>query len=414
MEELGRTLYSPPMIVSAPVSSAACPVCGTAGMIPTVQRAVLPAMQNYVFSDRTAALSSPSGRFELGVCKTCGFAGNVAFDASIPTYDQRYDNAVPSAVFKRYYREIADHLYAHHSLSGGLVVDVGCGKGEFLAGLCEAYPDVRGLGVDPSCQPKVTLDGRMRLISDIFRPGLIEERPALVVCRHVVEHIGDPVAFLTSVRIALAEYPGVPVFVEVPDLNWIIDARAFWDFCYEHCNYFTEGSMAEALARAGFRLDASSKAFGGQYLWFECINEPPLERVKLEPSLSMARDLVAYAEAEAALVADMVGLIDRLKAEENEVVVWGMATKGVMFSALVDPGGDRIDWCVDVNPSKQGTFAPLSGRRIDAPEMLKTVASRQIAILIMNDNYADEIKQQCRAMSLGVPPRFMDAAGRPI
>jgi SAM-dependent methyltransferase len=395
-------------------SSLACPVCGAVGMIQTVQRVVLPAMQNYVFQNRGAALSSPSGRFELGVCATCGFAGNRAFDPAIPTYDQTYDNAVPSAVFKRYYREIAQYLYDTYPLSDGLVVDIGCGKGEFLAGLCDAFPDVRGLGVDPSCRAGVSHDGRMRLVNDIFRPGLIAERPALVVCRHVIEHIADPVGFLKSAKAGLADYPGVPFFVEVPDLDWIIEANAFWDFCYEHCNYFTIASMSRAIAEAGFRLTAARRAFGDQYLWFECVNEPPLEPVTSVPQPDIAERLIAYSNSETALIDRMIVLIDQLKSEGAAIAVWGMATKGVMFSMLVDPDGSRIDWCVDVNPNKQGSFTPLTGRQILAPAALEREPHREIVVLIMNENYAAEIKAQCLDLALSRPPRFLDASGRTL
>jgi SAM-dependent methyltransferase len=402
----------PPMTERPNAPSPVCPVCGAVGMISTVQRVVLPAMQNYVFQNRGAALSSPSGRFELGICKTCGFAANLAFDPAIPTYDQIYDNAVPSAVFKRYYREIAQYLYETYPLSGGLVVDIGCGKGEFLAGLCDAFPDLRGLGVDPSCRAGVSHDGRMRLVNDIFRPGLIAERPALVVCRHVVEHIADPVGFLKAAKAGLADYPGVPFFVEVPDLDWIIGANAFWDFCYEHCNYFTIPSMSRAIAQAGFRLTAARRAFGDQYLWFECVNEAPLDLPKPQPAI--AERLIAYSLSETALIERMIALIERLKAEGSVIAVWGMATKGVMFSMLVDRDGSRIDWCIDVNPNKQSSFTPLSGRQIQAPAALAREPEREIVILVMNDNYAAEIKAQCLDLALSRPPRFLDAAGRPL
>ncbi len=42
----------------------------------------------------------------------------------------------------------------------------------------------------------------------------------------MLEHVPDPIAFLRSLRDTLPS--GVPFFLEVPDLDWILEAGAFW------------------------------------------------------------------------------------------------------------------------------------------------------------------------------------------
>ena len=83
-------------------------------------------------------------------------------------------------------------------------------------------------------------------------------------------------------------------------------------------------------------------------------------------------------------------------------ILWGMSTKGVIFANLM--GAGRILGGIDINPRKQGCFAPGSGVEIHGPEWLRTLADGA-TILIMNPNYADEIRQQIS--SLGVQPRTM-------
>src|SRR5690606_5558175 len=56
------------------------------------------------------------------------------------------------------------------------------------------------------------------------------------------------------------------VLFEVPDVGRILRERAFWDIYYEHCSYFTAGSLAGLFRRVGFEVLDVEHAFGGQYL----------------------------------------------------------------------------------------------------------------------------------------------------
>ena len=44
------------------------------------------------------------------------------------------------------------------------------------------------------------------------------------------------------------------LFVEVPDTMRILVEGAFWDVYYEHCSYFTLGSLGRLLQREKFGL----------------------------------------------------------------------------------------------------------------------------------------------------------------
>ena len=49
----------------------------------------------------------------------------------------------------------------------------------------------------------------------------------------------------------------------------MLQEQAFWDFCYEHCNYFTDTTLATVLGSAGFTATATGVVFGRQYRWTE-------------------------------------------------------------------------------------------------------------------------------------------------
>lgn len=379
-----------------------CPVCSCREVVDTVRRECLPTMQNYVYHTREDALTAPSGELTLAVCHRCGFAWNRTFDPSNLVYDTGYDNAVPSTVMQAYYRELAEHLGTTYAVNGGLVVDIGCGNGAFLKTLCEAIPDCRGLGIDPALdRDRQDLDGRVTLVKGVFASGLIPEPPSLVVCRHVIEHIAQPVEFLRTIGEALSRFGSCPCFFEVPDLDWILESEAFWDFCYEHCNYFTERSLHRTLQEAGFEPIATTAAFGLQYRWTEAVAAPESTTALDSGEQADPVDrLLTYASREVGTISSVRRTLLGWKTGGHTIAVWGMATKGVLFSSLVDRDTSLIDFCIDINPNKQGRFVPLTGHAISAPAVLRRTSGTHLLVAVMNENYRDEIAGICRGMGL--------------
>ena len=352
-----------------------CPACqNPAGFSISVERERLPVFQNVVWPSAAEARNAPTGRFRLTTCMTCGFSFNSEFRGV--EYDDRYDNCAPSATFEDYLQSLIAMLLSELNLSSGTVYDIGCGKGEFLRMLCRAAPGIRGVGIDPSCTP--TEEGNFRLIQAFVEPAHFGSDAALVICRHVVEHMAEPVGFLSMLRESI---PDVPLFVEVPELQWIFRNGAFWDFCYEHCNYFTPETLRGVLQAAGFVLDKQSLAFGGQYQWALC---RPGEK---------GTALVADPQAIDALSREYLA-VERSRMREvaarSNIAIWGMATKGVILATMLPP--EALLGGIDVNPAKQGKFAAGSGVEIHPPEWIRTLPPGT-QVLVMNPNYLPEIEQ---------------------
>ncbi len=371
-----------------------CPVCGSRSTHSSVHRSALPVFQNVVWETCQAAKDAPSAPFELSTCKDCGFSFNGMFSSEAVTYDERYNNAVPSDAFKQYYQSLISMLAKRFAIADGTVYDVGCGKGEFLQMFCAAVPGIYGIGIDPSCEPVERAN--FRLIRDVLKPSHFAPDTKLVVVRHVLEHIEKPVEFVEMLRTCV---PDVPVFVEVPDFDWIIRNRAFWDFCYEHCNYFTLESLAVALRAAGFRPIDQQTSFDGQYQWAICRPCDPA-RPPAGSGASAVADVARYDAVEKA----EIDRVRKLADTNGGLALWGMSTKGVILSVLL--GDDRVLGGVDINPEKQGRFAGTSGVRINPPEWVLELPEGT-PLLVMNPNYFDEISATVR--ELGAPVKLLKA-----
>lgn len=145
-----------------------CPVCESARLT-KLYETVVPVLQNRVFPTRKEALESKMETLVLTHCADCSFVFNAAFDEQAIIYDEKYDNSVPSKLFQEYYEKIADYLYEKYRLQNGSVYDIGCGKGTFLKLLCNRYPDVKGIGIDPSYEGDLQPADNLLFIRDFFR-----------------------------------------------------------------------------------------------------------------------------------------------------------------------------------------------------------------------------------------------------
>lgn len=353
-----------------------CPLCSNPTTT-SVAREALPVFQNVTYSTREEAVSVPLGSFRLATCTCCGFSHNCEFEPDLITYDGRYDNHVESKVFGTYYRQLAELMHDKFDLAGGFVYDIGCGTGKFLETLCSGTSDVFGIGIDPSCTPSST--DSYRLVQDTFGSYHIEPNTRLVLLRHVLEHIGDPIAFLKDIR---NTFPDTTLFVEVPDFDWILANRAFWDLSYEHCNYFTSRTLRFALETAGFEVIDQQPSFGSQYQWATC-TPSDLKAAPVCRAETALATVTVYANAETERLAS----IHEMAENTRGLALWGMASKGVILAVLL-PEGSLVGG-IDMNRGKQGRFAATTGLQIHPPEWLLTKPG--VTVAIMNPNYAEEI-----------------------
>jgi len=364
-----------------------CPGCGARCRgLPYVFRRQ-PVVLNYRFASTTEARRVPRRDVSLRQCRECGLVFNATFDPSVIPYDERYENRQCfSPAFTSHLEALGTDLVDRWQLRGRTVLEVGCGKGDFLR-LIARLGDLSGSGYDTSYEgPPGDPGGRLQFFRRYVGPADVTGTVDLVLCRHVVEHVPEIGEFFRELA-AIARAGGDPVVaIETPRFEWIVEQRCVWDVFYEHCNYFTMPTLARLARQAGFRVLRHRPVFGAQYQFLELRLArrpralwPPVRLPKFGRLDLFRRTGHASLCSAAARV--------RKAAGRQPWAIWGAGAKGV---ALVNLWSGRAPACViDSNAAKQGCVIPGSPVPVVAPTDPRL--ARLGAILVANPNYHAEI-----------------------
>lgn len=374
-----------------------CALCDSTDLSEVLHLERVPVLCNALHTSRESALRAPGGEMTLVSCAGCGHLFNASFDPELVDYSTGYENALHySGIFRDYADRLADHLVERGSLKRKTVVEIGCGSGEFLCLLCERG-DSRGFGFDPGGDAgTVEESGRVNIargdVRDLLRSRL---SPDLVLARHVLEHLPDPLQFLATLRRCVSSE--ARVYLEVPDARFMMSNSAIFDVIYEHCSYFTARTMTLALAKTGFAVSNLFTGYDDQFLCVEASASSEDGIAAMVPPVDEgAADRVRYFSEEYSRIVDhWRRRIREMNEANSRIVVWGAGSKGVMFLNAVKPSG--VEHIVDVSPRKQGLYIPGTAQQVVSPDEL--IELRSDVVILMNPVYESEVKE--RLSSLG-------------
>lgn len=366
-------------------SNPTCPGCGAEARPSAVTIPRQPVILNYRFASPEEAAAVPLRPIELRECRACGLVFNAAFEADLVPYDAAYENRQShSEAFAAHTVKVAKVIASLLEAPRPRILEVGCGKGQFLRQLVE-YVGGEGVGFDTSYEGP-SREGNLVFHTEYLNASGVPGPFDAVVCRHVIEHVPQIGPFLKELA-AIARACGEPfVFLETPRLEWILQHRSAWDFFYEHCNYFTEPALARLCVQAGFRVLAQYPVFDRQYQLLAL--ELPKQDGARERSCSAIETIQNIHEVSLPRLARLI----ETERQDGYWVVWGAGAKGVCLANRLPTG--KLRSLIDTNPAKQGYFVPGTHIPIVAPSC-DSLAGISL-VMIANPSYEEEIRSTLR------------------
>jgi SAM-dependent methyltransferase len=385
------------------IKSGACPVCAGTDMLRVMTIKDVPVYCNVLHSFAQSAFRAPRGDIVLTYCRQCGQIFNSAYDPGKMSYGREYENSLHySPRFQEYASSLARRLIKKYGLYSKRVLEIGCGKGDFLNMLCE-FGENSGIGFDPSYEKgRGPADSKKRfsVINDFYSEKYAEYPADLIVCRHVLEHIEAPRAFLNLLRRNMGSNGNTILFFEVPNIRFTVQQESIWDLIYEHYGYFSQASLSYLFNACDFIIHNIEESFGGQYICLEasCYESfPELSRDRINKTDNLEYDIRTFSGQYHSKVNEWQDRIKELEDSNKKVVVWGAGSKGISFLNQIK-AKNLIKYIVDVNPHKYGKFIAGGGQEVVAPDFLQKY--RPDVIIVMNRIYKKEILQYIRKSGL--------------
>ncbi len=292
-------------------------------------------------------------------CVDCGHVFNIAFDYEAVPYSQKPNLMFnKGALWSGFLTGLRDKLLKRLP-ERPVVVEIGHGDGSFLAALAAERPSGRYFGFDPNGAS--IGGGPVMLRAELFEPSrhLAEIEPDLIITRHVLEHLTNPLGFLQRLSFAAAQSgTGCLIYLEVPCIDRVIETGRTVDLYYEHNSQFTSNSFSRMLARCASRIEEIGHGYDGEVIFGFARIGGSLEQVAIAAEATLYGDAARRAER---VIRHQLAA---LHAAGQPVAIWGGTGKSAAFMNHYGVDAVRFPTVVDSDPAKAGTFVPGTGQQI--------------------------------------------------
>jgi 2-polyprenyl-3-methyl-5-hydroxy-6-metoxy-1,4-benzoquinol methylase len=254
----------------------------------------------HVISSETRLSSELFGTIDLVQCDECGHIFNCSpSDGEIESSHDLFLTNTPISETM-----ISRHEQTVDFLTSGVerkirVLDVGAGSGALAAAFAKRGHEVTVV------EPSSKIDGQalarfgVDVIKDFWPTVRLEGREFdLILCVQVLEHIGDPCAFMSSLQSSLDEEG--KIYLEVPSGDWVVEHASLGDISYPHQNYYLDRVLNRIIRSVSLEVAQYRKILEGRDSGFvlrgtkvrqvelALVNEPENTGIKFETKLKIA------------------------------------------------------------------------------------------------------------------------------
>lgn len=344
-----------------------CPACGYGVAVPFWNAGSQPLATLAFPESSEEAQNLPRYPLRFVRCVDCGHVYNSAFDYARVPYAKHPNKMFNLGPLWRIHLEHVQKLILRSLPTQPTVVEIGCGDGHLLCALAKVCPQGRYIGFDPNGAIQ-TDGGRVEARVELFVPErhLAEYRPHLLIARHVLEHLVDPLGFLQAMAWSASCCPWpTHLFVEVPCIDQALQTCRTTDFFYEHNSHFTSMSLARMLQRAGAQMELLEKGYGGEVVY--AMASLPAQ----EHQVRLAQEARVFAHRAEARRQELARQLEALVRSGRRVAIWGGTGKAAALINQCGLDAQRFPLVVDSDLEKVGTYVPGTGQLIHFRDYLR-------------------------------------------
>ena len=313
---------------------------------------------------------------DLRVCE-CVSCGLVQLDNEPVPY---YKEVIRASAFSEEMRQFRSNQFKEfvkkYSLKNKKVIEIGCGKGEFVSLMRDAGTNAYGIEYSPEsveeCR-KSGLNVTKHYIED-SEERLPNSPYDCFFIMNFFEHLPDPNSVLGALHNSLSD-DGLGL-IEVPNFDMIIRNNLFSEFISDHLFYFSKDTLRLTLERNGFEIVECEE------VWHDYIISAVVRKRK-RTSLKTFQDQQVKIKNEIHKFIDNYG--------DKKIAVYGAGHQALAIMSLTNMG-NRVKYVVDDAPFKQNKYTPATHVPIVPESMLKE--DPVDAIIVMAASYSDEVARK--------------------
>ena len=268
-------------------------------------------------------------------------------------------------------------------LDGKKILEIGSGKGNMLDILQKAGAKAVGIEASSKSVEIGKLAGRNMIVGYIGDTYKIDGYPFdAFVSFNYIEHLPEPSTIINNIYNNVTD--NAAGYVVVPNLDYLLETKCFYEFVSDHLSYFTKKTLTYAFERNGFDV-------------LECYTINKGNDIVAVVKKKKVLDIAHYFNEVENLIKNLQQIVSRYKTKNKKIAVWGAGHRTLALLALSKL--NNIEYVVDSAEFKQGRYTPVLHSKIVSPKHLlqETV---DLIIVMVPGLYPDEVLKIIKKMQV--------------
>ena len=357
--------------------------------------------------DAHQASSMKSLPLDFVRCNDCGHIHNTSFDYKEVPYSKK-----PNLMFnqgknwsefiKKIINEIISKLPENPN-----IVEIGYGDGSFLSSLQQRIKKGNFYGFDP--HGATSNNNKLKLYKKLFHPleQIPRLLPNLIISRHVLEHMSNPLSFLQSIShsTSLTKINCI-AYLEVPCIDNAINYKRTVDFYYEHNSHFTTNSFSKMVSKSNPHSCKIGHGYNREVI-YGLIKWGNIDNQELNINES-----VSFFNSTEKGKNKINKQLDKLIKKGLKLAIWGGVGKSASFINHYKLDNKKFPLVVDSDKDKVGMYVPGMGQEILYRDYLK---SNPVEIIIIPPQWrANDILSEIYAENISFDKILIEHEGELI